>query len=88
MITVKQYNLLAQFNHIMFGALAVFAPATFFDRKTVLYMAGAFFIYAATKEFWYDEKYETPEIRGSSLEDFLFYILGLGVALGLYLTLA
>ncbi len=35
---------------------------------------------AALKEFWYDEKYETPVTRGSSLKDFTFYILGIYIA--------
>ena len=35
---------------------------------------------AAWKEFWYDYRYETPDVRGSSLEDFLFYVGGVGAA--------
>lgn len=32
---------------------------------------------AALKEFWYDEKYEDPATRGSSLLDFSMYMVGL-----------
>ena len=35
---------------------------------------------AAVKEFWYDAKYETAEVRGSSLQDFLFYCAGIAGA--------
>lgn len=30
----------------------------------------------AVKEFWYDYKYESAEVRGSSLKDFVFYMIG------------
>jgi hypothetical protein len=33
-------------------------------------------LFAAVKEFWYDHTYESPQTRGSDLEDFLFYVLG------------
>lgn len=35
---------------------------------------------AAWKEFFYDEHYENDETRGSSLEDFSFYLLGISTA--------
>lgn len=42
---------------------------------------------AAWKEFWYDYHYETPAVRGSSLEDFLFYMIGIGGANAFYVVM-
>ena len=38
--------------------------------------AGLYVAYAAVKEFYFDQHFETPEVRGSSLMDFCFQILG------------
>ena len=38
----------------------------------------------AFKEFYYDNRYEIPEIRGSSLKDFIFYQVGWISGLFLY----
>lgn len=38
------------------------------------------------KEFWYDYRYESAEARGSSLEDFLFYLLGIGLAITFFVA--
>lgn len=32
---------------------------------------------AAIKEFWYDQHFESAEVRGSNLKDFSFYCLGI-----------
>lgn len=42
---------------------------------------------AAVKEFWYDYKYESAEARGSSLEDFSFYMSGVVGALLFYVVI-
>ncbi len=39
-------------------------------------------IACATKEFWYDYKYESAQVRGSSARDFFFYMLGAAVGWG------
>jgi hypothetical protein len=41
---------------------------------------------AAGKEFWYDYKYETPDVRGSSLEDFMYYVSGILAALTFFVA--
>jgi hypothetical protein len=43
-----------------------------------------FILYASLKEFWYDQNYETEEQRGSNLEDWGFYMIGLVSALLLW----
>jgi len=37
-------------------------------------------VFAALKEAWWDEHFEDPETRGSGLQDFAHYLLGLGLA--------
>lgn len=83
MITDSEFNFLAQINHILFGAIMVFAPLAL-GSTHLWWFVVATVIGTAVKEFWYDKNYETPEARGSSLEDFLFYQLGMAVALGAY----
>lgn len=74
MISQHDYNVLAQKAHFLAGIVAVFASQIFFHNRN--YGAVAIILFALVKEFWYDENYETPEIRGSSAQDFLFYFIG------------
>lgn len=67
--------------HILGAALIIVAFAYLLGSAYWYYYAGVTIAYAAVKEFWYDENYETVEVRGSNLTDFLYYIAG--VALGL-----
>lgn len=39
--------------------------------------------FAAIKEGWFDQKYESDEIRGSNLRDVAFYLLGSGLTAAL-----
>lgn len=87
MITDKQFNILAQKAHFVAGLAAVWGAAVLIPQLGQMPMrdgarAGlcALIVFAMIKEFWYDYKYETPEVRGSSLEDFAFYALGAIVA--------
>jgi hypothetical protein len=68
----KTFDTVAQLSHVGWGVFFVFAPKVLFAGKTYLYIMGLWIVYAAIKEFWYDNKYETPVVRGSSLKDFLF----------------
>jgi hypothetical protein len=79
-IDPKTFNRVSQLSHFGWGAMILFAAGTL--RASVLTLFAIAFvcgIAAAVKEFWYDEHYETPEVRGSSLEDFVFYFLGVSV---------
>jgi len=87
-ITDKQFDTLAQINHVLAGLLVPTLAVAYCPVHNVpFYMAGAFALYAAVKEFWYDQNYETPEVRGSNLRDFLFYLLGDALAIVAYLAL-
>jgi hypothetical protein len=77
MIDDKTFNQVSQFAHFGCAAALVLAGAAF---GHVWIAAIAMLVWAVMKEFWYDEKYETPEVRGSGLEDFLFYAIGIVTA--------
>lgn len=82
MIDVKTFNRVAQLSHFAWGAMILFAAGTFHASVLILFIiAFVCAVTAAVKEFWYDEKYETPDERGSSREDFAFYFLGISVGL-------
>jgi hypothetical protein len=82
MITPKLFNQVAQLGHFAGGSAIVLAIVVVSHQKW--YAVWGFLVVAmlaGIKEFWYDEKYETAEVRGSSAEDFLFYLLGAGLAM-------
>lgn len=81
MISDSDFNRVSQSAHLLAGALAVCATVAIFGASYKWYGAGGIIIFAAIKEFWYDYKYETPEIRGSSSEDFAFYCIGVIISL-------
>jgi hypothetical protein len=79
------FNEVAQLSHFGWGMLAAVLPMALAGSVNwwsygvwILWIA-----YATVKEFVLDERYETPNVRGSSLEDFLFEAGGL--ALGIVL---
>lgn len=70
MISVKEFNTVAQLSHAGWGLAIVFGPmALVHSWKVTLIVAGVWIAYTLVKEFWYDYHYETPEVRGSSLLD-------------------
>jgi hypothetical protein len=80
-IDPKTFNQVAQLGHFAGGAAIVLAVVVISHHRTYCVWALlAVAALAAIKEFWYDEKYETTEVRGSSLQDFIFYLLGAGAA--------
>jgi len=81
MITVQQFDILAQKAHTLAGLAAVFGTAALFGKEYVPYAALAILLFAAGREFWYDYEYESEEERGSSRKDFAYYSLGTIVAL-------
>jgi hypothetical protein len=75
------FNEVAQASHVFIAAWAV-ATSQLIWRGNAKYWASlGVLLFAAVKEFWYDHTYETPQTRGSDLEDFLFYALGTGAEL-------
>lgn len=83
MITDDQFNTLAQYNHMLAGAVVVLATVETYP-PAIWYVVVAFALLTGWKEFWYDYRYETTEVRGSSLSDFLHYQLGVGAVLALH----
>lgn len=78
MIDDKTFDDVSQFAHAGCAAFLVLVGANLGYPWTA---AGLMLLWALGKEFIYDEKYETPEVRGSSLTDFAFYCVGIAVAL-------
>jgi hypothetical protein len=83
-ISPKVFNDVAQSGHFLAGCLAIFAPVVLLGGWWRFPGAAAIVLFAAGKEFWYDARYETAEVRGSDLEDFSFYIAGALISLALY----
>ena len=76
------FDTVSQSAHVWFGAFVVFV-ANLFHAPWIGFFVLA--VFAAVKEFWYDQNYESPEVRGSNFKDFSFYMLGGAVALFLAL---
>jgi len=83
MIDDKEFNLVSQSAHAFSGAFIGLLGMVLHQW----WIPAGFVVYSAVKEFWYDAKYETPEVRGSSLEDFLVSTggAGIGVIVGVLL---
>ena len=79
MIDPKEFNFVSQVSHTIGGALAVIAGVYLFGPMAQPWVCGVGILAAAVKEFWYDQNYETPEVRGSNLQDFSFYCAGLAL---------
>ena len=76
-ISYKTFNAVSQVGHFTAGCLAVFAPVALTHRLLWGAVgAGLIVIFAGIKEGWWDRRFETPAVRGSSLEDFVFYLAG------------
>lgn len=69
-----------QIGHILGGYAIVFTTFHFYPHLWL----GAILteVWALSKEFWFDVKYEKASVRGSSLLDFIFYQIGLLLAMG------
>lgn len=81
-LTNPTYNELAQTAHF-FGAGFVVLAAGRFGPHLHWYLTGLLMLYAGVKEFWYDLRYETPEVSGGvkgGVVDLSFYALGVLVA--------
>jgi hypothetical protein len=83
-ISPLDYNVSSQFAHFFTAAFLV-SQLGRIGHGTLFDAAFGMLVFAAVKEFWYDYKYETPDVRGSSLLDFSMYCAGTLVAVGLSL---
>lgn len=76
MIERESYYTLADRTHFLGAIVFVLTNALLFNKRGALITFLLVVIWGAIKEFWYDERYETVEVRGSNLRDFLGYLLG------------
>ena len=82
MVNGKTFDLVSHSAHVFSGISLGFFPAHF---GLSLWIVVPFWLAVfAAKEFWYDYRYEIAAVRGSSVKDFLFQILGLAIGVGLF----
>lgn len=81
MIPPKTFNTVAQSAHFFSGLAVVLVCARL--RVSWPVTVGAWTAFTLAKEFWFDFRYETPEVRGSSLLDAVVSLLGAGAGLAL-----
>lgn len=83
-ISDNEWEGLAQKSHVLFGAILPITIVFLSGRlRPLWYLVPVFVAWAAWKEFWYDNKYENSDERGSDLLDFSMYMLGLFVGVGI-----
>jgi len=78
MIPQRTFEIVSQSSHVCFGALIslLVCGCTRTRRRCLFYMTLLIGL-AAGKEWWYDNRFETPAVRGSNLLDFSTYCAGL-----------
>lgn len=76
-------NMVAQIAHALAGYAAVLTLFVLHVHYAVPIAWVGMTAFAAGKEFWFDYKYESATERGSSFEDFCFYIVGLILGSGI-----
>jgi hypothetical protein len=93
-IDPKFFNEVSQFAHFFAAAtvyltifLVLLAGHWYTPRRLLLWVIPGVAL-AAFKEFWYDKHDENAETRGSDLEDFSFYVLGIVYGVSVALILA
>lgn len=75
------FNRVAQVSHFGWGLALVFGARVLLHDGDYWIVAALWTCYAAVKEFFWDVRFESEAIRGSSLEDFLFQVAGAGAAI-------
>jgi len=84
-IDLKTFDRVSQSSHWLGGAFALIGSVYLFGEDCKIFAGVIILVLAAVKEFWYDYKFETSEVRGSSLKDFLFYVLGVATGFAMIL---
>jgi hypothetical protein len=83
-ITPKLFNSISQNAHMLCGSTVVFGSILLFHVKSLYYILPAYMIITGIKEFYYDQHFESKEVRGSNMEDWTFYQLGWVLAVMIY----
>jgi hypothetical protein len=77
------FNELAQAAHALAGYGLILTAARI-GHVAIIVVCLLLVVYAAIKEFWFDMRYERPEVSGGfkgGVEDFSFYMIGMVVGL-------
>jgi hypothetical protein len=82
-ISPLDYEVAAQIAHYSTAAFLV-SQLGRFGLKWLIISAIGMTVFAAIKEFGYDQFHENPLVRGSSPLDFGMYLAGVLTAVGLY----
>lgn len=81
MIENKTFYSVSRNAHVLFG-LGITVVAYFFGGWKAMCIASASVLaFAAVKEAWWDEKYETKDECGSGTKDYVEYAVGVGLGL-------
>lgn len=70
------FDEVSQASHVFLGALIVMACVAKGLYHPQLIGSLIAIVWAALKEFYFDHFYEDPVTRGSDLEDFIYYCVG------------
>ena len=76
-------ELISQIAHTLAGAIVLLLLYVKWGRKGALWGVGIDVVWAATKEFWIDIVYESPELSGmwiGGVKDAAYYLLGTLIA--------
>ena len=83
-IDPKFFNLVSQFAHFFATFGLTLAAAKFWGWRGIEIVGGLCVLYAALHEFIWAPPMENKLTRGSDVEDFIFLVLGVAVAVGVY----
>jgi hypothetical protein len=80
-ITPQLFNEVAQLAHFAGGVAITMTTVVLWRASYAPFVGfGIVALAAAVKEFYWDNKHESAEVRGSNAKDFSFYLLGAGAA--------
>ena len=76
----KTFNLVSQLGHAAGGLASAWGSYMFWGWHGALWSLLVLAILVGVKEWWWDNKYETAEVRGSNLLDWSMWMVGSVVA--------
>ena len=81
---IKEFNTVSQLSHVGWGIMIMLLFNTIGKNIGIdIIGLGLWILYTGIKEFYYDEKYEIPVVRGSSTLDFCMQVGGAIVGLAI-----
>lgn len=80
-VPASLFNQVAQLGHFAGGLAGLWGWVVLFHPSHLWIPMLVIAFVTGLKEFWYDQHFETPVVRGSNLEDWTFYQIGSVVAL-------